>query len=358
MNDLSLFFNSNVFSMNLLHQFCEVVFCEEKAKYLCKQIYLHIQPLSKNTNGALVHLIRGQYHILINPIPFRKVAKESPALAYFYLYTTILHEFHHIELHETKPDQLDCLEYNHALMLLEDYPDLKGRRLGKAFENILSLGNRSVRKKKYAISATELACNCESLRKALARFQESLPEDRTRNVRLILSASEHLCNHIEIAYSFRGTPYSRFVYMVKAYSNLISKNPNYLEAAPYLRTLFTEKGEFVPVQSVYQRAKEEVGSFYTQVLFQLFLYSAFDFTEAFNGCEEMRSFLEELSNHYIKETIAYFQSIHMEEILVEKEIIEDNAAMKIKNVSRLQALMKKYKMNNTAGSVYPLYVPS
>lgn len=358
MSDFSSFVKSNTFNKTSIRHFCRMVFCEEKAKCPYKQIYIHIQPLSKNTNGALVNLSNGQYHILINPTPFRKIAKESQVLAYFYLYTTILHEFHHIELYETKLDHLDQLEYNHAMMLLEDYPDLKGRRIGKAFENILSLGYCNVRKKKYAISATELACNCYSLQKALARFQAFLPEDRISNVRIMLSASEHLYNSIEIAYSHRGVPFNRFIYMITAYARIISKNPNYLEDATYLHALFSGKGEINSIDSIYLRAKEETGSFYSQVFFRLFLHAMLDFTEIFDQCDEMRRFIEELSNRYIAETIDYFRNIHMGEILVAKEIIEDNAAMKIKNISRLQALMKKYKMNNTAGSIYPLYVPT
>lgn len=358
MNDIMSFVTSNEFSTKTLRQFCDLVFREEKSHYPSKQIFLHIRVLNKNTNGALVKLSKGQYHILINPIPFRVLAKESHILAYFYLYTTILHEFYHIELYETKIENLDCFDFNHAMMLLEDYPDIKGRQVGKAFENILSLGKSDVRKKNYAISATELACNCHSLQKALANFESVLPKDRMKNIQLMLKSSEYLCNNIEIAYTKKGLPFSRFVIMVKSYARIISKNPDYLKKAPYLNSIFLEGGDLKSIDSVYSYAKTESGSFYSQFLFRLFLYASFDFTEAFAQCAEMKKLLENLSNCYIKETIEYLREIHMGEILLKKEVLEDNAAMRIKNVSRLQAQMKKYNMSNTAGCVYPLYVPT
>lgn len=62
-----------------------------------------------------------------------------------------------------------------------------------------------------------------------------------------------------------------------------------------------------------------------------------------------------LANIYCSEAVNYLKNIVSGEVFLSKSVLQDNAAMLIKNVNTLNELMSLYHMPRTSGSVLPLF---
>ena len=92
-----------------------------------------------------------------------------------------------------------------------------------------------------------------------------------------------------------------------------------------------------------------------EILIRLFISLSIDWTSIFATHTDFYNHIAALANNYCEKTVYYLKNISLGEVFLHKDILQDNAAMLIKNVHILNKLMNKYGMNHTSGSVLPVY---
>lgn len=80
-----------------------------------------------------------------------------------------------------------------------------------------------------------------------------------------------------------------------------------------------------------------------------------DWKSAFENSPELHKHIESLSNEYCRRSIEFMKNIHVGEVFLSKDLLQDNAAMLIRNTDKLNKLMQRFNMEHTTGSLIPLF---
>lgn len=121
-----------------------------------------------------------------------------------------------------------------------------------------------------------------------------------------------------------------------------------------LRLLFSEGGTVIPIQNMYVEENHPDRLFYDESLFRYFLIMDADWDLVFQAHPGLRERIEELSNQYCEKCISYMKGNQIAKIYLSEDALKDNTAMILKNIKRLNVLMKRYRMEQKNGTVIPL----
>lgn len=106
---------------------------------------------------------------------------------------------------------------------------------------------------------------------------------------------------------------------------------------------------------IYAEQTEENKQLADNILIRLFITMEFDWTQLFAEHKALYDHIAVLANDYCSKTVDYLKNITLGEVFLHKDILQDNAAMLIKNTNTLNKRMDKYGMAHTTGSVLPVY---
>ena len=142
--------------------------------------------------------------------------------------------------------------------------------------------------------------------------------------------------------------------MLNNVANCIKRSPEILEQYKALKFLFSEDGTILPVQDLYTQEDCPNRNFYDENLFRYFLMVDADWGLVFESHPGLRERIAELSNQYCEKCISYMKGNQIAKVYLSEDALRDNTAMILKNVKRLNALMKRYRMEPQNGTVIPL----
>lgn len=303
-------------------------------------VSLRLRPWPLRANG-LVSRFRGRATITINALAFRKNSR----LTWFYLYATIVHELEHLRL----------------MRELEEggTPDL-GRLLAglcqqyRLDESFLQVVTPRYAERRRSASLPELLCTQVGFQRALAALGAALsPEERTMAERM-LDSLNFMAEHLAILYGNSGQPYQLFSGVMLSLQRRLRMKPAALGRLRQLSYIFTPEGVLLSPQLLFERRTPENQDFYDAWLLHLFLMGDMQWEQVFSDCPLLRLHMETLANDYCMRSVRYLQQISRGSAFFSDDILQDNAAMLVKDTQLLNALMKRHQMQHTGGTVLSL----
>lgn len=293
--------------------------------------------------------------VLINLWPFRFSTKKSLALQNFFLSSVVAHELFHIKIIQDwetgKTEDFQILFSEWAVDHCHErfFPNQLVRRY-LSFKEASAL-----RKKRYAVSPIELLCFQYGFQQAFHYCEKSFDEQDLHLSRTILDSIEFINHHLEIDYFSSRQAYNRFTHSLYRLGRSSLQHPDRLKSFPQFSLLFSPKGILKsPVQIFLQRTEQNAG-FIDAVLIRLFIALSISWEEIFQQYPAFYQHICKLSNDYCSQAILYIKDMKLGEVFLHRSILQDNAAMLIKNVNILNKLMDEYHIPRTAGSLLPLY---
>lgn len=313
-----------------------------------------LMPLPGNGYVRARRLEEGyRYHIRINLLPFLMGKFTSNRMRLFYLYVTIVHELHHVHLLECKKVET----YSELMAFWEEYRSFSRLRLMDGIGMLLMRKKAAAtRRNKYRASVAETMCNLAGFEKSYKVLGAYLSQSETENVNKIIESLKFLQNHISVTYGHGNQPYNLFTKMVREVQPLLKKDPHELSGTlKPMMYLFSPEGHVKSVEQLFAERTDENEQIIDGLLTHWFICADMVFSPIFERDPTLKNHLETLANRYCAGVIQYLKNIEIGEIFLDKEILQDNAAMLVKNVDRLNKLMAHYDMIHFQGSVIPLY---
>ena len=294
-----------------------------------------------------------RYHIRINLLPFLIGQYASNRMRLFYLYATIVHELYHIHLLEREK----VVSYCELMAFWEEQRGFTRLRLMDNLGMILMRKKAMVTKRnKYRTSVAEILCNLAGIEKSYKVFAKYLSQAETATVDKIIASLRFMEEHISITYGHGNQPYNLFTKMVREIQPLIKKDPTKLsDIFKPMMCLFSLEGHVKSVEQLFAERTAENDQVIDGLLTHWLICADMDFSPIFEKNPALKEHLEKLANQYCAAAIQYIKNIEIGEVFLDKEILQDNAAMLVKNVNRLNKLMVHYGMAHTEGSIIPLY---
>lgn len=292
--------------------------------------------------------------IIVNLLPFICNRFSSDILCYFFVYVSIMHEVEHIRLLTELRENEQC-DYHRFFAGLEQ---MFARNIRIRFRNISTYRIKellSTQKKRYETSTAELICDYESISLARKQFYSHLSENELRQIDDILKSLSLLIHSIEIGYLDDGKPCNQFLLVLSSLQRRIRKDNGILAMIPQLSKLFKEDGTLKPIEEIVKKSYNSGICFYDDFLIRLFIILDYDWHDIFRSQGQIKEYMQRISNYYCAKCCSFLSQLDLSEIYLKKEIVSDNAAMLIKNMTRLNSLMKQYGLKNTSGMVLPLY---
>lgn len=336
--------------------FCKEVFAREISRNgvsLPAALAIRNSPFMKSghTRGRITG---GKWEFLItfNLRPFRRMENVPVHMRYFYLYATIVQEIEHIRLLLELTKESETTDYMRFLAGCEQLIRTGRRKFNAVFSAVTDLRNYlQVKRCCYQISPHTLICVSAGFETALLEMGAALSGDERKQIENILDSLRFAYRNVEISYAKGGQPIQNFAAVFLRMNRIVSESPEIPDRFPQLRLLFTEKGERRQISELYEDDQKE---FFNEILLRLFILLETDWNVIFGQNPSMRERLEALANGYCKKCIRYLKDLNSAKTYLREEVLEDNTAMVLKNIKRINFLMQRYGMENLEGSVIPL----
>lgn len=295
------------------------------------------------------------YFVVLNLAPFKKKYRTSSTLAHFFLYSVIAHELKHIKILEEWYNG----ELNETGVLFSEwalYHLGNGLFLDRVIRSYLAFRETSsFRKKRYDVSPIELLCYNFGFQEAYSIYSNQFSEDELNIVSTIVDSIDFINRHIEIDYFSSKQAYNRFTHSIYYLQRLIRRYPEKISRFPQLQFLFSNIGLIKSPEELFGQRNNKNKELIDYVLIRMFITMSYDWSNTFEKSPKLYDHIATLSNQYCMEAIHYLKNISIGEVLLNRSILHDNAAMLIMNVNTINNLMVKYNIPHTSGSVIPLY---
>lgn len=343
-------------SLPRLKKFCQDVFSREIPANLKDRITVHYSILPIANNGYVQvrkHKDGYWYRLYINLLPFLMGQYTSNRMRLFYLYATIVHEVKHVELLESERAN----DYGELLAFWEEYRNFSKLRVIDDMGLLLMRKTAHVsRKRRYRVSVAEIICNLSGFQRSYTALYPYLAESERDTIENMIHSLAFLKQHIAITYSNRNHPYSLFPKMIREAQTVLKKDTDRIENdLKPMNMLFQREGHLKPMEQLFYERTDLNGSVVDGLLINWFICADMDFSAIFQRNSELKKHIEELANQYCRSSIEYLKDSAIGKVFLDDAILQDNAAMLIKNVDRLNKLVARYNMVRSAGSVIPLY---
>ena len=343
-------------SLPRLKRFCQDAFSREIPANMTDRISVHYSMLPIANNGYVQvrkHKKSYRYHLYINLHPFLLGKFTSNRMRLFYLYATIVHEVKHAELLESE----GVNDYSELLAFWEEYRSFgKLRVLDDIGQLLMRKTARISRKRRYRVSVAEIICNLSGFQRSYAALCPYLTESERDTIENMIHSLTFLKQHIAITYSNRNHPYSLFPKMIREAQTVLKKDTDRIENdLKPMNMLFQREGHLKPMEQLFCERTDLNGAVVDGLLINWFICADMDFSTMFQRNPELRKHIEELANQYCSSAITFLKDSAIGKVFLDDAILQDNAAMLIKNVDRLNKLIARYNMVRTEGSIIPLY---
>ena len=294
-----------------------------------------------------------QYRIRINLLPFLIGQYTSNRMRLFYLYATIVHELYHVQLLECQK----VASYCELMAFWEEHRDFTQLRLMDNLGMLLMRKKAMVtQRNKYRASVAEILCNLTGFEKGYKVFGEYLSQTEIATIDKIIISLRFLGKHMAITYGHGNQPYNLFTKMVREIQPLLKKDPTKLsDSLKPMMCLFSLEGHVKSIEQLFSERTEENAQVIDGLLTHWFICADMDFSSIFEKEPALKVHLEKLANQYCAAAIQYMKNIEIGAVFLDEDILQDNAAMLVKNVDRLNKLMIRYDMVHVEGSIIPLY---
>lgn len=339
----------------------------------CRQIYLQLRESMKITrkicllplyipfseiNGLTVTIgakNKSVDLIIVNLRPYQNSHNQTLAMTSFFLHSVIAHELKHIQLME----EWYSGRTNEFSILFSEWAQkhiCKGILRIQPIRSYLALkGASTLRKQRYAVSPIELICYRYGFQEAFNQQSSFLNAKEVEIAKTILESIEFINQHLEIDYYNTKQAYNRFTHSLHLLNQAVKRRPKQLSAYPQLYCIFTPDGLIKSPIQVFSERTESNRDLIDQILIRMFITLSFDWDTIFQAEKKLFHHICILANQYCAETIHYLKHMVIGEVFLSKSVLQDNAAMLIKNTATLNNLMNTYHIPHTTGSVLPLY---
>lgn len=281
--------------------------------------------------------------VYINLWPFLGSCSRNTA-KYYMLSAAIFYEWKLLRLDR----DLEAVGQKDAAMWLAAGERQLFPRQGRCFCLFDPVTGKQRRQQSGEISAGALLCLRESLRRANALFAPFL--DREGQLfRELENGAAFMLTHLEIGYPHGEEPVNRFGYFLsrRAGKRTPPESP--------LAVLLREDGTVRSLLELWEARTEENAGLLDGLMLQVFLRLEEDCREAFEKDPWFKCHMESLVNGGITQRLDYLKNMEEGSPVAVDAVLQDNAAMVIRDVRLLDKLLKTYGMEKTSGSVIPLY---
>ena len=338
-----------------LKDFCNLVIANEMPGNRGDRISVRFLLLPFPANGYLSVRKKNnafQYKVVINLLPFLIGKYSSNRMCYLYLYATIVHELHHIYLLERKKAR----SYTEFLAFWEEFRQLSSLRCVDNLNTLLMHKDAfALNTKKHDISIAEILCNLSGFQRIQQVFAETLNESERMIVEEIIDSLKFLSESINIGYRTSKQPYNLFTKTIQEVQFILRKDPHIFEKPTPIDCLFLSNGQVKPFELIFGERSPENHELIDALLINWFICIDVDFSTSFAANAYLKSHIEALANQYCNNVVQYLKHETKGLVFLSKDTLQDNTAMMIKNTNRINALMTKYGMTRTDGSIIPLY---
>lgn len=326
---------------------------------ITQKVYLFplLVPFS-NTNGFTVSIGRKNHSmdiICVNLWPFRKTPKTTTAMTSFYLFSVIAHELQHIRIlqdwYAGKTNDFGVIFSEWAVAHLRR-KEIFGRLVHFYFS---AKGTSSLRKRRYDVSPVELICYQYGFQTSYNYHEHLLSSQELNIAKTILRSIEFINQHIEIDYYTSKQAYNRFTHAIYYIQKALYHHPEYIHNYPQLTCIFSQNGFLKSPTQIFAERNPQNEYLCDQILIRMFISLSFDWQNIFQNNFQLYNHMCRLVNNYCTDSINFLKDIIVGRVFLSESILQDNAAMRIKNVTTLNQLILTYHMPRTSGSVFPLY---
>lgn len=293
--------------------------------------------------------------VIINISPYVANSGLTPQMARFFLHSVIAHELKHIQILQ---DWYTGVSTDFRILFSQWALDHVRTRFQPdcIIRHYLSYKGASVlRRKRYDVSSMELCCFQYGFQEAMRALGSTLDDEDKTLAQTILDSIVFVNQYLEIDYFSSKQAYNRFTHTLYYLQKYVRKYPQQIKNYPQLACVFSPNGLLKTPNLLFSERTEDNSSFIDDVLIRMFITMSFDWQSIFAHNTDLYHHMGILANQYCNDSISYLKHTQLGEVFLHQDILQDNAAMLIKNVNTLNQLMTLYRIPRTAGSVLPLY---
>lgn len=358
MKNLLDFATNSEVNVRNLKKFSALVFEREIPCYdLPAGIILKVRPLFYGVNGYVRTLKTSKQRKAVIVVNSRTVLhtpkKRTNVVTWFYVYATIVHELEHIRLIQ-ELESNKKIDFKRFIAALYQYNRYSWMYADNIFRGLIPIPNYA-RLQNRMTSLPELICTLNGFNRAYDVFGDLLEVDEKKTVLMMIASLVFLSNHMEITYGISAQPYNQFAQNLIIIQKKVEKDITVLKRLKQLQNIFDSNGILLSPEKMYQDRNAENAEYYDSLLVRLFLVYDMNWGHLFLKNTEFFRYMEKLANEYCMRTVYYLKNIQIGEVFLNADVLQDNAAMLIRNTERLNVLMKKFGMKHTSGSVFALY---
>lgn len=199
------------------------------------------------------------------------------------------------------------------------------------------------------VSVGGLYCLRESLYRANTLFAPFLEREEHRFFRELEAGAAFLLTHLEIAYPHGEDPVDRFAYF------LSRRAGKAVQTEASLAALLREDGSVRSLLELWEARTEETAGLLDGLMLKVFLRLEEDWRDDFKKEPALKVQIERLLNRDITQKLEYLKNMDEGCPVVADAVLQDNAAMVIKDIRLSDKLLKAYGMEKSSGTAIPLY---
>lgn len=343
---------------NSLKEFCVAAF-EQGCQLLnieSNAILLSFQRNPLSANGGMKCLKREYYrfYVIVNLWNNLHDQYEDDYERYFYACVTVCHELFHIYL-QIQGNNNTFDNYLEFLAYVEETGRFSRNFISKFYAMVFAQGSLKNERNRYFSNPEEICCIRYGYSIAHRLLKDKLNQYSREKIERILESIELVYKNIEICYVRKSQPVSL---LAKCYYRIVSassKNRNLLQRYPQFFLFVEENGSVRNLQEIYSVGKKAEIVFLAEVIVRFFMWEDENDLVHNPFSAEIYTDIEQWANDYIEKGVEFLQKRELAKIFLPKKIVEDNAALIIKNITLLNKRMLLLGMKHDGKNVLPLY---
>lgn len=284
----------------------------------------------------------------------------SPLDAYFAAYATLLHEIEHYRITRKVYTQRN-IDFGEFLTILDSIRMNWKQLLSGIIVSVLNIKKlQEISRKRYTVYQTELLCRANSLQAAFDAFYPFMTEEIRLAYQRYIAVANFCQTSIMIGYVGNDTPFDHFSHALHCARARIEITPSIVQVFPALQLLFDYYGKIRPIYNIYQERSNALKDSFSEeligkLIIRLLLLDESDITDLLRSDSVFKSYIEHLTQQYITECLYFISHKKIANGYLCASVLDDNSAMAVKNIKRMDKLIKKYALNVSTGIVIPLF---
>jgi hypothetical protein len=343
-----------------LKSFCRALFYAKVDDLNLKEwaISLKFQCTPFRPNGyvqAIRTKKKWKFYISINLWHVSKNKCYSNAERYFYASATLCHELHHVYL-QVNGEKNRFDNYLDYIAFMEANGRFSNNYLAEVYSMIFSIKKyHQYRKYKYITTPAELVCMRYGYADSLSLLDSILSKNEKIVIERIVESISLVYETIEVSYLRNSQPINLFAKLLGNVVTASRKKSDFTTRYPQFRLLLQETGDLRDFEDIYRIGKAEQLTYCADVVVRLFFFADESSLMKKGLPDDMYNDIERWANKYIAMGIRYLQTKDLAKVILSDQIVEDNAAVIIKNITLLNRRMTLLGMKHNIGNVLPIY---